>query len=174
MKKFERKHIVLAGLLITLCGLLVGMFPLQNLIPSDIKVTPSTLANEDTDIYLKLFSEFKDPKQYLGIDSSAFQTGKLVRLRNPFSMPANGPSRTAQRHGTDAKTGPDQAVKSLKLSGILWDDKSPAAIINNKIIHHSEMLSGFKVLKIERDQVILQAQRKTYTLRLPQKKQART
>jgi len=169
MKRFDRKQIVLAGLLVALCALLVGMFPLQHLIQSDVNNIQSALGDQDTDVYLKLFSEFKDPKQYMGIDSSAFQARNVTNLRNPFSMPGRGSNQGSLPRTADGPQ-PGASLKSLKLGGILWDDTSPAALINNKVVHGSDMVSGFKVLRIGREDVSLQKRGETYTLRLPKKK----
>ncbi len=43
----------------------------------------------------------------------------------------------------------------LKLSGILWDEKSPSAIISNKIVTEADSIGKYTVLKIKEDRVIL-------------------
>ena len=52
-----------------------------------------------------------------------------------------------------AVEGPSSAY--LSLSGILWDEASPKAIINGKIIEIGDRIFGYVVIRIEADRVIL-------------------
>jgi hypothetical protein len=63
------------------------------------------------------------------------------------------------------KKGPS-APTTLHLSGIMWDEKKPAAIINDNIVSAGDEVQGKKIIKIEKDKVILQEDGQEYILRL--------
>ena len=48
-----------------------------------------------------------------------------------------------------------ESVKELHLSGILWDDLNPTAIINDTIVTVGSQIEGKKVLDIQKNKVIL-------------------
>lgn len=58
-----------------------------------------------------------------------------------------------------------QAV-DLKLSGILWDEKNPQAIINEKVVKQGDLVGNCLVIKINNDCVILSDGEKELELRL--------
>jgi len=64
----------------------------------------------------------------------------------------------------DTATG---AMTDLRLTGILWDDVAPLAIIDNNPVGEGTMIGKYTVLKIEKDKAILTDGTKTYTLTLP-------
>lgn len=43
----------------------------------------------------------------------------------------------------------------LKISGILWDEKKPSAIISDKIVNEGDTIGKYTVIKIEKESVIL-------------------
>ncbi|MDD5449290.1 MAG: hypothetical protein PHO42_01655 [Candidatus Omnitrophica bacterium] len=43
----------------------------------------------------------------------------------------------------------------LVLSGIIWEEERPVALINDRAIAEGEQIAGFKVVKIMQDEVIL-------------------
>jgi len=57
-------------------------------------------------------------------------------------------------------------VSGLALSGIIWDEQAPYAIINGKIVHPGDEISGKTVKSIEPTQVILTDGSKDYPLNL--------
>lgn len=67
--------------------------------------------------------------------------------------------------GKLAKKGPSRP-EALALSGIIWDEKKPAAIINDNIVSVGDEIQGKKVIKIEKNKVILQEDGEEYILRL--------
>jgi len=64
----------------------------------------------------------------------------------------------------DTTTG---AMTGLRLTGILWDDIDPLAIIDDNPVGAGTMIDKYTVLKIEKDKVILTDGTKNYTLTLP-------
>ncbi len=170
MKNFDRKQLLLAGLLVVLVGLLVGMFPLQQLISPSMSTGLTSFEREDTDVYLKLFSEFTNPMQYIGIDSSAFQVLPAEHVRSPFAIPGSPLAQPQQPQKTQSAAAPAQKAAALKLSGILWDPVEPAAIINNKILRVNGVISGLRVTRIESEAVFLRGRGGNVTLKLPKAK----
>ena len=52
-------------------------------------------------------------------------------------------------------TGEIGEVEALNLSGIIWDEENPTAVISDQIIKEGESIGKFKVKKINKDSVIL-------------------
>ncbi len=50
------------------------------------------------------------------------------------------------------------------LGGILYDDKSPSAVINRKIVGPGDIINGAKVVKIKRQSVTLEIDSVAFTL----------
>lgn len=46
-------------------------------------------------------------------------------------------------------------ISGMILKGIIWDEKAPVAIINEKIVRKGDEIEGKKVIEIEKDKVIL-------------------
>lgn len=61
-------------------------------------------------------------------------------------------------------------VSGLNLDGIVWDEKSPYAIINDKIVEVGDRIAGKKVIEIKVDSVILSDGTREYELKLWRKK----
>lgn len=53
---------------------------------------------------------------------------------------------------------------SLKLSGILWDDLKPQALINNSIVQQGDFIGDYKVIKINKDNVLVSDGNKDFAL----------
>lgn len=94
--------------------------------------------------------QIKDDKFY-GRLSRVAET--LPLDRNPFSF---------------AFTGPKSSRDGLKLTGILWDDKKPTAIINQTFLNVGDSTGQFSVLKIQEDRVVLKDASGEFELRLKQ------
>jgi len=54
----------------------------------------------------------------------------------------------------------------LSLSGIIWEESAPLALINNQILAPGEMISGFKVQEIRQNEVILIKGTEKFIMRL--------
>lgn len=70
--------------------------------------------------------------------------------RNPFVWPK----------------GVASPVSDLTLSGIIWDEKAPYALINGSIVHTGDEIAGKTVKRIEQDKVILTDGSADYVLEL--------
>ncbi|MBM2837794.1 MAG: hypothetical protein HW415_419 [Deltaproteobacteria bacterium] len=85
--------------------------------------------------------------------------GNRVKVweKDPF-LP---PSVQAVPEGTGREVAPD-----LSLSTILFSDERSSAVINGKIYHIGDDISGHKIIDIKRSYVILGGGKKTYRLEL--------
>jgi len=54
----------------------------------------------------------------------------------------------------------------LSLSGIIWEESAPMALINNQILAAGEIISGFKVEEIRKNEVILIKGTEKFIMRL--------
>lgn len=78
---------------------------------------------------------------------------RLKWVRDPFRFP---PKKEIEK--TD--------VEKLNLTGIIYDEGSPIAVINDEIVHEGDEIEGVKVIKIESERVLLEKDGKPYTLEL--------
>ena len=53
------------------------------------------------------------------------------------------------------KTTPAKVVAKFTLSGIIWDQKEPKALINNVVVGIGDEIDGNKVVDIKQDRVVL-------------------
>lgn len=83
------------------------------------------------------------------------KSSKIKIVRDPFSRVPFKETNVSS---------PKQDIFSL--SGIIWDDVSPKAIVNGKIVREGDSIGGKKVIKIEKDAVVLKDKNKTYRLTL--------
>lgn len=56
----------------------------------------------------------------------------------------------------------------LKLTGIVWDEQRPQALVNNLILREGSSIGRFKVIKIFKDKVSFSSDGATFDLRLEQ------
>ena len=75
---------------------------------------------------------------------------KVLEIRNPFSPTATGAG----------------ATQAISLSGIIWDEENPAAMIGDRIVKEGDMVGKKKVKKIQEDKVILIEAGKEHILEL--------
>lgn len=74
-------------------------------------------------------------------------------VRDPFS---SGPAVSSPT-----------TISDMRLTGILWDDVAPLAMINDNPIGVGDKIGGYTVADIQKDTVILTDGTKNYELRLP-------
>lgn len=77
--------------------------------------------------------------------SEGFIPAKRERARSSFNSWKRSPFVPQSLSGN----------KSLVLNGILWDQKDPKAIINDKIVGVGDTVAKHRVIEIKKDQVIL-------------------
>lgn len=70
--------------------------------------------------------------------------------RNPFSL----------------YRGPATTISGLALSGVLWDENAPTAIVNEEIVGIGDKIGIYTVVDIQKDKVILTDGTKNYELNL--------
>lgn len=64
--------------------------------------------------------------------------------KDPFSPPV---IKAVEKAGTEVLTG-------VRLEGIIWDEKNPIAIINDKVVRIGDEVSGAKITEIRQNEVI--------------------
>lgn len=64
--------------------------------------------------------------------------------KDPFSPPV---VKEAEKAGAEVLTG-------VRLEGIIWDEKNPMAIINDKVAGIGDTVSGAKVVEIRQNEVV--------------------
>ena len=63
------------------------------------------------------------------------------------------------------------ALSGFNLMGILWDEASPTAIINDTVVGINDSIEGSRVVDIKKDRVILTDGKNTVELRLWEEKE---
>ncbi|MFH0935755.1 MAG: hypothetical protein V1828_02700 [Candidatus Omnitrophota bacterium] len=83
------------------------------------------------------------------------ESQSLELKRDPFAamIPAVAKGQAAQ-------------ASSITLSGILWDENNPLAIINNKVVKKADTVGGCRVAEIKRDSVVLNDGTREFELKL--------
>lgn len=73
----------------------------------------------------------------------------------PSPEPARTPPPPVQGQATAgaATSHVEPGDIGLKIDGIMWDIRNPAAIVNGKIVSVGDLVDGFKVMKINRDSI---------------------
>ena len=62
------------------------------------------------------------------------------------------------------------APASVILNGIAWDEKTPRAVINNRIVRPGDRVQGNEVIRIEKDRAVLSNGVREFELRLGKKR----
>ena len=65
-------------------------------------------------------------------------------------------------------SGGDGNLIDLKLTGIIWDNKKPQALINGAIVSEGDSIGNFRVLKILKDKVKMASDGTYFEIRLEQ------
>lgn len=64
--------------------------------------------------------------------------------KDPFSPPV---IKAVEKAGTEVLTG-------VRLEGIIWDERNPVAVINDKVVSVGDEISGAKIVEIRQNEVI--------------------
>lgn len=88
-------------------------------------------------------------------ERSARRTGYEGWGRNPFSQ--------AEAWSSGAQT-------NLKVSGIVWDEKRPQAVISNRIVGVGDVIEGKKVVAIKPSSVVVKDEVYYFELKLGKKR----
>jgi hypothetical protein len=82
--------------------------------------------------------------------------GDIIEIkRDPFSFGSSGNSQVA-------------SLSSFSLKGIIWNPDKPSALINDQLLGVGEIISGYKVVQILQDKVILENEKSRLELKLNQ------
>jgi hypothetical protein len=65
------------------------------------------------------------------------------------------------------------AVSELVLSGIVWGEEKPMTLINDQILKEGDIISGFKIQEIRKEEVVLIKGMERYILKLTTEEQRR-
>lgn len=61
-----------------------------------------------------------------------------------------------------------EEIVDLRLSGIVWDEKNPSALVNGEVVQENDTVGPYKVIKIYRDKVVFSSATKNFELKLQQ------
>ena len=86
-------------------------------------------------------------------------------LRDPFLEPD-----IEEKVGEEGAEGPGSApaaLPSLKVYGVVWGGSFPQAIINSKVVRVGDNIEGARVIKIDKEGVVVFFEGKQYNLPSP-------
>jgi hypothetical protein len=95
-------------------------------------------------------------------DLRPYASKRELRLadRDPFNWP---PEQLA-RLQTAARTDTPDFLSGLSLSGIIWDEKMPLAVINERMLGVGDMVAGATITAIFKETVVLEHNGAPHTL----------
>ncbi len=102
------------------------------------------------------------PPAIVHVHLPSMQTPQATPAPTATPSPTPIPTATPEIPVADLKA----KIRSLKLQGILWDEKEPMALINGKTVSPGTTLADdeLKVLRIEKDKVVLEGGGQTFEL----------
>ena len=125
--------------------------------------------NEIENTYLKLFREYKTSNLSSKYSQGSTHKSSVALNRNPFKVPEIRRNQGATKAKNLASRKTKKRHRSgLKLTAILWDETSPGAVINNRVVHPGSRIGTYRVAGIRQDRVILASNKKTKVLKLPE------
>ncbi|MDD5005483.1 MAG: hypothetical protein PHS93_03145 [Candidatus Omnitrophica bacterium] len=137
-------------IIITLLLIVVLIFVWAN----SIKILRQKLGSKDKTLIAVSSSNPSEPgleKANTGYPKKEYREDKnLEWTRCPFS----------------GKQYNQEPIVEFKVSGIMWDEVTPQAIVNGRILSVGDIINGFVVEKIERQKVILSNGQKEIELKL--------
>lgn len=89
---------------------------------------------------------------------SVLATG--VQVRDPFNWPQEVLFQYQEKFAEYAAS----VFSELVLSGIIWNNEKPLAIIDNRVLSEGDQIREIMVVEINRDSVLLQKGMELYTL----------
>ena len=96
-------------------------------------------------------------------DSGTIVQKKATDLRNPFAWTE---AVTVQREASMPKPEPE-IFRQLVLSGIIWDNRTPLAVIDDTLLAEGDTVEGVTVRNIFHDEVLVEKDNEYYSLRFP-------
>lgn len=96
--------------------------------------------------------------------SGIIATAVLLRVR-PFGEEGRGPDSAPRTSAPSSLPKSDgREIPSLRLSGVIWDEHAPLAIVNGRPVAPGEEVSGVRVVRITMDGVTLRRGREEFAL----------
>lgn len=129
---------------------------LNNIISLDLTAVHRTAPDQnDPPPYPR--QTIRDPFQFGALPSSVATAKKKT---------ASGPKPVSKTTAHQPRT--EINPQNLRISGIVYDRRNPAVIIEGEIFHTGDSLKSLKIEKISRDGLILSGQGKQYNLKVPE------
>ena len=103
------------------------------------------------------------PQVVTTIENSTFviDDSELSRIKN--AKWGSDPFRSVIKRSPKATDKPDDRLK-LILSGIIFNDKSPMAVINRKTVRPGDIINGTRIVSINRKSVTVEQNGKQFQL----------
>jgi hypothetical protein len=117
---------------------------------------------EEGEVYLRRFKQFQSAKS----EHFEFAPNKPISLhgRNPFVLAKRRPGSAAGPVPGDIEREQDNI---FVLSGILWDVREPAAVVNDTVVGVGSEVGKYRVIQITETNVLLKSNRDELKLELP-------
>ena len=91
-------------------------------------------------------------------------------LRDPFQDSlAKDDAIVRERKNEAVKPPPERPLPALTVQGIIWGGNFPQAIINNRVVREGDTLDEVRILKIEKDGIIVFFDAREHNLLSPAK-----
>ena len=98
-----------------------------------------------------------------GVQRETFSYDDVRIQRNPMQplVGAGAPSKfqTAEQASSDEILSQQiaNAIRNMKITGIIWDDVHPVAVVNDEIVHNGYVFpdTGITVAAIEQQRIIM-------------------
>jgi len=141
--------------------ILISVLSYQLVASIPVDMTTTNDAQID-DIYLNIFNKIKKINSHKNVYIQSHDEFIYSIKRNPFVI-----AGLRQNRFTLPQLGASEARSTLILNGILWDTKSPMALINNRIVKTGSRIEHYRVVKITQKKVFLHSQNGNRILTLP-------
>jgi hypothetical protein len=100
--------------------------------------------------------------------AAAAELPDVGTAENPPPRGANAAAeRAAPAETSHVREAPLPGGGTLRLDGIAWSETTPAAVINGQIVGPGERVHGVRVVRVERDRVVVEIDGAEQTIRLP-------
>lgn len=142
----EKRNLIIAVALVAIFFLLIG----RNLIFKKKAPSASSSAGSAQTASIGSVSALTNIRESQAIWEAQLARWDLDWKRDPF-MPA----------GSSAG-----ASIPLSLTGIVWDEKMPIAMVNDRVLRNGDEIDGYKVVQIKPSSVVLSSGQETFELPL--------
>ena len=160
VKRFSRREkiiLIILGILFV-SGINFLLIRWINQFKKESKVIETIIRPPSTD---KAASPQKKPQAAKTAKPSAGKK-KVFDIRDPF-LSSKNPGKLKPVNVQK------KAAVNLKVSGILWDEKIPSAIINSQVVKIGDIIFDKTVVDIDKDRVVLMEEGQLYILKLHKK-----